>query len=234
MSAIATLTKRVNALTKSTQSKVMYGQQGTVTLGNATGNYIDILPLNRFTAWSRIFGTDADDEQGKRAIIKSTNVQWNVYSNEPDIVGFSMFCVSLKKVGSDLIDTAGNLTGLVQGTHYAGVGSKVLLNMNYFNVHYVKRFVQGSPTIAPRGGGTQTVTLNAAETSSLQKTGKFTVPYGKYGMAISNPAGDWKAAGHPKADTQNHFFLTFSDNFTTDLENPALSWNVVHSALVSA
>jgi hypothetical protein len=69
---------------------------------------------------------------------------------------------------------------------------------------------------------------------SYQKNGKISIPYGKYGMSIQNPAGDWKAGGHPKADTQNYFVLCFTDNSTVDLQNPLLSWNIVHAALVSA
>jgi len=237
-SAIATLTKRVNALTRSTQgtqSKVMYKQDYSTNLGNATGNYIDILPLDKFTAWTRIFGTDADDEQGKRCVVKSTNVQWNIVAPEPDSVGYSMFCVNLKKNASDLIDTAGDLTGLLSGTHYVGSGSKVLLNMNFFNIHYVKRFVSGAPrTERSLSGQYPAVQSIASETASLQRTGKFTVPYGKYGMAVQNPAGDWKAGGRPKADTQNYFFLTFSDNSTVDFENPQLNATILHNVLVSA
>jgi len=205
------------------------------TLGNAAGNYIEVIPILKFTNWARIFGTDADDEQGKRCVIKSSNMQWNVTSDDPDPVGFSMFAVSLKKTASDILTTAGDLTGLTAGVHYVGNGSKVLLNMNFFNVHYVKRWNSGGslPGVTRTTAGVSQTSI-ANEGMSYQKTGKISIPYGKYGMSIQNPAGDWKAGGHPKADTQNYFVLCFTDNSTVDLQNPLLSWNIVHAALVSA
>jgi hypothetical protein len=216
----------------------MYQQQAVnVTMGNATGDYIDIIPMNKFTSWSRIFGTDADDEQGKRCVVKSSSMNWNINTAEPDPIGFSVFAVSLKKSASDIINVAGDLSGLTAGTHYVGNGSKVLLNMNYFNVHYVKRFQMGSEQVFRTAvvlPGAPAVQAIPAETASLQKIGKINIPYGKMGMAIVNPAGDWKAGGHPKADTQNHFVLFFSDNSTVDGQNPFLSYNIVHSVLVSA
>jgi hypothetical protein len=214
----------------------MYQQADVNTiLGNAAGNSISIIALNKFNQWARIFGTDADDEQGKRCVVKSTNYQWNIVSAEPDPLGFSVFAISLKKSGSDLISSAGDLVGLTAGTHYVGNGSKVLLNMNYFNVHYVKRFVMGNePVGRPVAGVIPGVQGVPSETASLQKTGKISIPYGKYGMTIMNPAGDWKAGGHPKADTQNFFVLTFTDNSTVDGQNPFYSYNAVHSVLVSA
>jgi len=238
-SALAILTKRVNAIARSTQgtqSKCMY-QQADVNfpLGNAAGNQVLSLSMNKFSNWLRIFGTDADDEQGKRCIVKSTNFQWNVTTLEPDGIGFSMFAVSLKKSASDLINTSGDLTGLTAGTHYVGNGSKVLLNMNYFNVNYVKRWVMGNEQIARAASGAIPAVQNIpSETASLQKTGKISIPYGKHGMSIVNPSGDWKAGGFPKADTQNHFVLVFTDNSTVDGQNPFLSYNAVHSVLVSA
>lgn len=214
----------------------MYQQaQTNVLLGNVAGDYVDIIPMNKFTAWSRIFGTDADDEQGKRCVVKSSNFQWNIITTEPDGIGYSVFAVSLKKSASDIINVNGDLSGLTAGTHYVGNGSKVLLNMNYFNVHYVKRFVMGSEQIARGATGAIPAVQNIpSETASLQKTGKISIPYGKMGMSIVNPAGDWKAGGHPKADTQNHFVLFFTDNSTADGQNAFLSYNAVHSVLVSA
>jgi hypothetical protein len=214
----------------------MYQQAAVNTIiGNVAGNYVEIVPMNKFSNWSRIFGTDADDEQGKRCIVKSSNMQWNISTQEPDNVGFSMFAVSLKKTASDVLTSAGDLSGLTAGTHYVGNGSKVLLNMNYFNVHYVKRFVMGASGVGRLAVGTAPAIQSIpAEAMSLQKTGKINIPYGKMGMSIVNPSGDWKAGGHPKADTQNHFVLLFSDNSTVDSENPFLSYNIVHSVLVSA
>jgi hypothetical protein len=213
----------------------MYQQQGTnILLGNATGDYIQIIPMNKFTNWSRIFGTDADDEQGKKCIIKSTNLQWNITTNEPDPVGYSMFLVSVKKIGSDLL-SGGDMTGVTAGQHYVGGGSKVLLNMNYFNIHYVKRFVTGSESIARNAIGAIPGVQNVpSETQSINKSGKFTVPYGKYGMTVQNPTGDWKASGYPKADTCQYFWLTFCDNATIDLQNPYISYNAIHNVVVSA
>lgn len=238
-SAMAALSRQVAALARvqrSTTSKVMYNQGVSVLpLGNVLADGYRVDPLTNFGSWNRTFGTDADDEQGKRAMIRNTNCQWVINSNESDPVGISMFVVSIKKVGSDLL-SGGALGTLTNGTHYVGNGSKVLLNLNYFKLHYVKRFIQGAySTNRIALGSAPAVQSIPSETQSLSKMGKFNLKYnmGK-GLAVQNPSGDWKAGGYPKSDTQNYFLLTFTDNSTTDLESPYLSYQAVHTVEVSA
>lgn len=237
--SVAALAKKVAALSTKQRrlvSKVMYTQGiGPTVLGNVAGDGYRVDTLTNFGSWTRIFGTDADDEQGKRALIKSSNVQWTINSNEPDPIGLSMFVVSLKSIASELL-SGGNLATLTNGTHYTGNGSRVLLNMNFFNIHYVKRWQQGAyASSRPALATAPAVQVLATETASLCKSGKVSLKYnsGK-GLAVQNPSGDWKSGGYPKSDTQNYFMITFTDNSTLDTESPILAYTMIHSVEVSA
>jgi len=237
--SFAALAKKVAALSTKQRrlvSKVMYTQGvAPSSLGNAAGDGYRVDPITKFSDWSRIFGTDADDEQGKRCLIKNSNIQWTINTTETDPVGISMFVVSLKSIASDLL-SGGSLATLTNGTHYVGNGSKVLLNMNFFNIHYVKRWQQGVYSqLRPVNGTAPAVQTLATETQSLCKAGKISLKYnsGK-GLAVQNPSGDWKAGGYPKSDTSNYFMVTFTDNSTLDLESPFLSYTMVHTVEVSA
>lgn len=238
--SVAALAKKVAALSTKQRrlvSKVMYTRGlGITALGNVAGDGYRADTITRFADWSRIFGTDADDEQGKRCLIKNSNIQWTINTSEQEPIGISMFVVSLKNVGSELLDASGNLATLVNGTHYVGNGSKVLLNMNYFNIHYVKRWQQGAyRTLRPVAGSAPAVQSIAGETASLCKSGKVSLKYnGGKGLAVQNPSGDWKAGIFPKSDTQNYFMLTYTDNSVSDVASPFLSYTMVHTVEVSA
>jgi hypothetical protein len=237
---LAALQKKVNQLAlkeKSHICKVMYGQaNASVVLGNLAGDSLTTIPLTQFTAWSRIFGTDADDEQAKKASIRNVNMQYSISTTEADPVGISMFVVSLKSVASDLLVAGGSLGTLTNGTHYYGNGNKVLLNMNFFNIHHVKRIIMGSQSIArPASGANPALQNIPSETGSLFKKGRFSILYNKgRGLNVSNPAGDWKAGSYPKSDTQNYFWLIFTDDSTADAASPTLSYNAVNTVEVVA
>lgn len=233
---VARLTKKVNAIAKVEKDhicKVMYSQGDSLSLGTATGAQpSQIIPLTNYSYWTRCFGTDADDEQAKKAVIRKSSTEYIIdASGELDTTGYSIFCVSLKKNASALLDTSGYLLGtFTNNVHYYGSGSRVLLNLNYFNVHYVKRHLTGD-SAALRGGGTAGFPslTNMPSGSALRFTGKINMSYNKgKGLAVQNPKGDWKAAGYPQDDAQNYFILCFADDSTLDAASPRILYNTVH------
>lgn len=182
-------------------------------------------PLLKFDQWTRTFGTDADDEVQKKALIRKCNVNWQIATNEPDARWYSVFLVSLKDEASALLKTDGTLDTLTAGTHYSDPGSQgsgTLLNLKFFNVHYHKRFHLGVVPENKAAVGTAPAVQNIPMTGrDTTRIGKVNLPLGKYGLRVQNPAGDWKAGVYPKDPSKNYFFLTFwSGDSIADGEYP--------------
>lgn len=231
------LQRKVNKALKQERDhicRVMYSQGDTLNLGTAAGGQpSQIIPLTTYSYWTRCFGTDADDEQAKKAVIRKSTTEWSIDCNgELDTVGYTIFAVSLKKNASALIDSSGALLPtFVSGTHYTGTGSRVLLNLNYFNVHYVKRRLTGD-IFGTRGAGTagNPTMSNLPSGSDVRFRGRINMSYNRgKGLAVQNPKGDWKAAGFPQDDTQNYFILVFCDDSTLDAVSPSIKYNTIHS-----
>lgn len=233
---VRSLAAKVNKIAKMEKDhicRVYYSQSDTLNLGTATGAQpSQIVPLTTYSYWTRTFGTDADDEQAKKAVIRKSTTEWSIDSNgELDSVGYTMFVVSLKKNASALIDNTGALIpSFTSGTHYTGTGSRVLLNLNYFNVHYVKRRLTGD-IIATRFGANSAGAVSYPNMPNKENfKGRIRLAYNKgKGLAVQNPKGDWKAAGYPQDDCQNYFILVFCDDSTLDGVSPQLKYNTLHS-----
>lgn len=233
---IARLKRQVSKLTAVALNKINYSGtdsfQASTTLGTASYN---ATPLTRFSAWTRIFGTDADDETQKKAVIRRLSGRWSVFTSEPDARQYSMFVVSLKDEASDLLNSDGTLAALAQGTHYSdpnGLGAGTLLNLKFFNVHYHKTFQLGvygqskPATGAPNSAGAiQNIGMTSKDS---QRLGKFNLRLGQRGIRVQNPNGDWKAGVFPKDPSKNYYVLTFwSGDSNVDLEVPLFYINWV-------
>lgn len=231
---IKALAKKVSTLArvqKNIISPVMYAQAATsVLLGNTTGAAITSVNLTSFVNWTRTFGTDADDEQAKKATIKRTVLQYTINTNEPDPIGYSVFVVSIKRCADDLFNAG--IASMVAGTHYYGQHCNVLLNMKYFNIHYVKRFQQGSYATYRAATGAAPATIGGDQ-GGLSFRGSINLNYnnGK-GLLINNPSGDWKASNTPKNAQQNYFLLVFCNDSTVDVESPYMAYNAIHTVHV--
>lgn len=201
-------------------------------MGSALGTAsYQATPLFKFNNWSRVFGTDADDETQKKAVIRTLAARWQAVTTEPDNRQYAMFVVSLKDEASDLLSTSGTLNTLTQGTHYsdpAGSGSGTLLNLKLFNIHYHKTFKFGvypqvKAAVAP-AGAVQNIGMTSNDSTRF---GKFNLRLGANGIRILNPTGDWKAGVYPKDPSKNYFVLTFwQGDSTLDAEagSMAINW----------
>lgn len=233
------LARDVSKLKAVAMNRINYfgGQQFECSTVAGTASY-NATPLMKFNNWTRIFGTDADDESNKQCLIRKLAGQWTITTNEPDNRSYSMFVVSLKDEASELLNADGTLAALTAGTHYSlgfGQGSNCLLNLKLFNIHYHKRFMLGvvpqvKSAVAPAGA----VQNIGTSTSSTQRFGKFNLRLGR-GLFIKNPVQDWKAGVHPKDPSKNYYVLTFwSGDSNVDLEVPTMSVHWVAGVDVSA
>jgi len=210
------LKRQVSRLTKVAINRIQYTQNQQTDMYTALGtDSYSALPLLKFDAWSRVFGTDADDEVNKQCMIKSQKCTWRFTTNEPDARRYSIFVVSLKDQGSELLnDTAsgspGTLQPLVSGTHFMASADLTLLNLNYFNIHYHKRFTAGVypevKTATGTAGAVQNIPNSGIDT---QRIGSWNLKFGLRGMQVKNPSGDWRAGVYPKDPSKNYFILTF-------------------------
>lgn len=215
-----------------------------INMANAAGSAsYDVIPLTKFNLWTRIFGTDSDDEVNKQALVKSITGRWTNLTNEPDDRRYSIWVVSLKDQASELLQaptatpgSGGELGPLIQNTHYIGDADRVLLNLKYFNVHYHKVRHSGiypeSKAAGPSGAGAvQNIPMVGSDTIQM---GKFSIKCGKSGMKVLNPKGDWKAGIYPKDPSQNYYFLAFySADSTLDLEYGQIQLNTLVQVEVS-
>lgn len=224
---VAKLQRQVSSLNKVAINRVQYACDTSVNCYNATGtNDYQAVPMLKFNNWSRIFGTDADDETNKQAVIRSMKVNWHFTTNEPDNRDFSVFLVSLKDQASELLQDSttadpGGLAPLVAGTHYHSSRSQTLLNLNFFNIHYHKRFTAGVyPMSKAAGPNSSGAVQNIPNTGiDTQRLGSMFLKCGARGIQVKNPAGDWKAGVYPKDPSKNYYMLFFwSGDSIVDLE----------------
>jgi len=241
---IKSLASRVARLTKVAINRIQYRNNGTLAMSTVTGvgaSY-DARALFKFANWTRVFGTDADDEVNKVCLIRGLTGRLRMASTEPSARQYSVWVVSLKDNASELLTAGtGELATLVDGTHYIGGGSDVLLNLKFFKVHYCKRHTAGTTDMYKTAYGTgsgsvanapaiQAITTNATDNNRLMN---FILKLGK-GIRVSNPAGDWKAGGYPKDPSQNYYLLTFaSPDANSDFESPQLFYDTLATVEVS-
>jgi len=209
---VAKLQRQVSRLTRVAINRIQYQQNQQTDMYNALGtDSYSALPLVKFDNWSRVFGTDADDEVNKQCVIKSMKCNWRFTTNEPDARRYAIFVVSLKDNASALLQTDGTLAPLTSGTHYTASADLCLLNLNYFNIHYHKRFHSGVyPESKAAGPSSAGAVQNIPNTGiDTQRVGSWNLRFGKNGLQVKNPSGDWRAGQYPKDPSSNYFVLTF-------------------------
>ena len=215
-SKVSTLQSTVRQI-KSTTSIINYGTGANNPVGNAGGDNVYIYPLSQYGTWTRIFGTDADDESNHSALWKKTELDMQIYTNgERNAIDYSMFIVTLTKLGMEELFTpatgglAGPLgiTSLANGTHYWKAGASQglsFLNKRYFNIIRQRRLVTGSPGVL------------ATDTRDLIPRFQTVINHnsGK-GHTLKNAKGDWKAIPSPQLAAQNYYILIFNNDSTID------------------
>lgn len=237
---VARLTRQVARLSAVAIQKIQYRQLTLANLNSALGldSYV-ATPLMKYSNWARVFGNDADNEAGNKAVIRSMSIPWRFQTNEPDNRQYTIFVVSLKDNASDLLNSTtslGDLNTLVQDTHYSSSADRTLLNLKYFNVHYQKKFTAGVYPMNKNAVGTAGAVQNIPEGGiDTQRLGKINLKFGKNGIRVSNPAGDWKANGYPRDPSQNYYILTFwSGDSSADSEWGSIQYDALTAVEVSA
>lgn len=232
---VRTLAAKVNKIArtvKGTTSDIVYGVGFNNPIGNASGANTYIYPLSQYSAWQRIFGTDADDESNHKALWKKSSFDFQINtSGERNLIDYAFYIVSLTRLGMEELFTpatgglAGPLgaSGLTNGIHYYNNNTQgmTLVNKKYFNIHVCKRMRTGSPGSL------------ATDTNDLSKRWYVTMKHnnGK-GHLLQSPKGDWKAIPSPQLAGQNYYVLMFNNDSTID-QSVYLSMSGIHNLTIA-
>lgn len=207
------------------KSKLFYRNSAFATIGNAAADSVYVFPFFTYSSWTRVFGTDADDETGKNALIKKTNLDLMINTDgERAAIDYTMFVVQLTKFGhEELYDrVTGGLGALANNVHFsrAGTNGMAFLSQRYFKILAVKRVATGTAGSLP------------TETISLRKRMYMKFNYNKgNGIFVTNPVGDWRNGISPLAPNTNTYLLCFNNDSTVD-SSVKLAINALHTVEV--
>lgn len=216
------LAKAVRTLQRQMRTSTSYLNYSQVVNTGITADYLTI-KLSNYANWTRVFGTDANDDTGNR--MKHNSIGIDAYIslentvNEPDTTGFTCFLVSLKdEIGGYLDQATGNLA-LSPNIHYTIQGGLVMLNKNVFNIHRIKRFV-----LTNHGQSLSNPSAQSQYGSDRRFYWKI-----KPNKMIKCAYADWKAVQCSQDPSDNYYVLIFNDNSSVDLQNPLCRMNIVHT-----
>jgi len=227
-SKVATLVKKVKKMeTVATERVATYQSQNNISLSSAfnTYNLSRLLTTTVGVTTTPIFGAQlADVADCGKAYLNSKDIYISIrQNNEPNLIRYSMFIVSLKDQGATTTvfdPLTRQLVGLTSsfGAHYVGVASdQIVLNPLVFNVHKTARFTMGYEGAAGP----------SADTYSERRF-KYTIkPRQKL---IQNSTGSLftdAAQTSPIDPSQNYFVLVFNDNSGVDTENNKMDFQVI-------
>jgi hypothetical protein len=194
-----------------------------------TTPYFSALVSGALNTMSPLWGySSADVANVDKAYLNSKDVYVSVrQNNEPNLIRYTMFVVSLKDAGADST-TFDPLTGaltLANGTHYTNIVSdQVRISPRFFNIHATRRFTMGYE-------GT------AGPTADTFSERRFVFKLKPKQKLIINPKGNVfgnASFTFPKDPSQNFWVLLFNDNVGADLENNKVDINTVdHFAIPS-
>lgn len=194
-----------------------------------TTPYNSTLVSGGLNTMSPLWGYSSTDVANcDKAYLNSKDVYVSVrQNNEPNLIRYTMFVVSLKDQGADST-TFDPLTGaltLANGTHYTNIVSdQVRISPRFFNIHAMRRFTMGyEGSVGP-----------TADTMSERR---FVIKLKPAKKLIQNPKGNVFANSafmFPKDPSQNYWVILFNDNTSVDLENNKLDINTIdHFAIAS-
>jgi len=220
--AVQALAKSVRSLQRQVRGATPIMNYSQIVNTGATADFLQI-KLSNYANWSRVFGTDANDDTGNTmrhlAMGIDTYITLENTLNEPDTTQFTCFLVSLKdEIGGNMSQATGDLT-LVSNLHYTIRGGLVMLNKKCFNIHKVKRFV-----LSNHGAS---LAVSSAQTQyGVDRRFYWKI---KPHKLIKHPYGDWKTSPCATDLSDNFYMLIFNDNSALDLQNPNVQINVVHT-----
>lgn len=239
MASVANIVSTVNTLKRKATvdtSTVFYKGIMTTSAGSIGGSAASYVNLTQYSRWSRCFGTDADDETGKMARIKSIAVDWAVKANgEQNNVDVMVAMFRLRDEASPDINTSGDfISGTwptqdadmayyppVPTSEFPGIAGG-FLNPKKYQVLYSKRFilnpsnavliqnmVNAVPAILPG--------ISSMAVEKNQQRGHKTLTFGKQGLLLKAPGGDWKTTLRPLNTRNNVYFGVFTNDSSLDL-----------------
>lgn len=226
--SVAYLAKKVRSLTRNVnleRNTLYFRNSAYDSVGNATANNVYTWSFFKYSSWQRAFGTDADDETGKKAVIKKSNLDITLDSaGERASIDFTMYVVQLTKIGHELLynSATGDLAALTDNVHFSRLGTNGLafLSKRFFKILACRRVITGTSGSLP------------TETASLRKRlyMKFNYNRGK-GIVVQNPTGDWKLGASPVAPNTNTYIIVFSNDSTVD-SAAKIAINALHTVEV--
>lgn len=219
---VQSLAKAVTKLQRQVRGATPILNYSQIVNTGVTSDYLQV-KLSNYSNWSRIFGTDVNDDTGNTmkhlAIGIDTYITLENTLNEPDTTQFTCFLVSLKdEIGGNMNQANGDLS-LVSNLHYTIRGGLVMLNKKVFNIHKVKRFV-----LSNHGAS---LAVSSAQTQyGVDRRFYWKI---KPRKMIKHPYGDWKTSPCATDLSDNYYMLIFNDNSSIDLQNPSCQINIVHT-----
>lgn len=226
--AVTKLVKDVKRLKRDmiTQKRTIYYRNSAYdSIGNATSNNVYTWPLFAYSSWTRVFGTDADDEGGKIALIKKSNLDLLFDTNgERASLDYTMYIVQLTCAGHEQLfnSATGGLAALTDAIHFsrAGTNGMAFLSKRFFNILACRRIITGTSGSLP------------TETASLRKRMYIKLNYNKgKGLVVQNPSGDWRTGASPQAPNTNTYIIVFNNDSTVD-SAAKLAINALHTVQV--
>lgn len=188
---------------------------------------VTIQKLCKFSDDTPIFGTDANDLEGSKVLLKSISLKLNVdlenlSETEEETIRVEMYIVSLKDNANDIFNSTNGDITLTSNIHYwqfgpTGVvnGGYTYLNKKYFNIHKHKRFqlTNYGSSLGTSGAQTENGT-NWHYDCKLPINQTIVAP-------LSNSTNmSWKSLVCPRDPSQNYYILWFNDNYILDGEFP--------------
>ena len=225
---VKALKKKVDKMAKVSTERVDTYQSLAGGNLNANFNQFNVSRLYTVSGVSQttvpIFGANqADLADVGKAYLNSKDIYVSIrQNNEPNLIRYSMFIVSLKDQGATTTvfdPLTRSLVGIsAGGVHYVyNAADQVVLNPKVFTTHATRRFTMGYEGSAGP----------SADTYSERRF-KFTLkPRQKL---ITNSTGNLfadAAQTSPIDPSQNYFVIIFNDNSGGDLENNKVDWTVI-------
>jgi len=225
---VATLSRQVKKLNKISYDKIDFNHTPVVNSSLVTP-YNQVLVSGALNSMAPLWGYSTTDVNTvDKAYLNSKDVYVSVrQNNEPNLIRYTMFVVSLKDQGADTttFDPATGALTLASGTHYTNIISdQVRISPRFFNIHAMRRFTMGYEG-------------SAGPTADTQSERRFVFKIKPKTKLIENPKGNVfqnAAFTFPKDPSQNYWVLLFNDNAGADLENNRLDISVIdHFAIPS-
>lgn len=226
--------KKVDTLSRQVKKLTKVAYENVDVAKNIAQNENLINPYNVHNISKTFFGSGAiwgynssDIANVDRAYLNRKRAFVSVrQNNEPNLIRYSMFLVSLKDQGADTttFDPATGTLTLTGGTHYTSLGSdQVALSPRFFNVHAVRRFTMGYEG-------------SAGPTADTRSERRFIFDI-RPRKLVQNPKGNMFANAafeFPKDPSLNYFILTFNDNVSTDLESNRIDIQVTDTWAIAS